>query len=120
MAGIFLNGTEFFPSDAPKETTKVGKALIMDNGDRHWVQRVDGSSNPIHKRKWELNWQDVGNSVRAAVEAIALLATTFTYTDQHGTSYTVQCEEGAYKDKISYIGTGNVLYYNVDLTIYQA
>ena len=120
MAGVFLNSVEFFPTDVPKETTKIGKALVMDNGDRHWVQRVDVSSNPIHKRKWDLTWQDVAEATRAAIEAVALLATTFTYVDQHGTSYTVQCEETAYKDKVSYISPGNVLYYNVDLTIYQA
>lgn len=119
MAGIFLNGTEFFPSDAPKEVTKIGALQVAANGARTWVQRVDGANNPILKRSWRLTWKMVGESTRAAVEAVALLATTFAYVDQHGTSYTVQCEEQPYRDGVVDIGPDGTLYYDVDLEIWQ-
>lgn len=120
MAGIFLNGIEFFPSDAPKALIKVGAVQVAANGARTWIQRLDGSNNPIHKRTWSLAWKGVGSSVRTAVEGIALLGTTFPYIDQHGASYTVQCEDAAYSDSVSDIGPDGTLYYDLTLEIKQA
>lgn len=120
MAGIFLNGVEFFPSDAQKTTEKIGAVHIAANGNRTWIQRVDAGSNPIHKRQWTIPWKDVPEAVRAAVEAIFLLATTFPYVDQHGTSYTVQCEADGYNESVTTIAPDGTLYYDVELTVYQA
>lgn len=120
MAGIFLNSTEFFPSDAPKTTEKIGVLLQGANGKRTWVQRVTSGGAAIHKRQWQISWNDVDATVRAAVEAIFLLATTFPYVDQHGTTYTVQCEADGYSDAVTTIAPDGTLYYDVELTIYEA
>jgi hypothetical protein len=118
MAGIFLNGTEYFPSDAPKELSKIGTTLVMASGKRRFVQRLSGAT-PIFKSSWEIPWNDVDETTRAAIEAVSRLTTTFVYVDQHGTSYTVQCEDGAYSDSVSTIAPG-ALYYTVKLKIYEA
>ena len=119
MAGIFLNGTEFFPSDVPKELSKIGKTLIAASGKRRFVHRQSGAT-PIFKNSWEIPWNDVPEATRAAIEAVSRLTTTFTFVDQHGTSYTVQCEDAAYSDSVTTISPGNVLYYTVKLKIYEA
>lgn len=117
MAGISLNGTTFYPSDIQQQIYRIGVLLESANGDRTWVQRLDGSSNPIRKREWAISWDDVGETVRAAVETIVLLGTTFAFVDVHSVSRTVQCEADDYKESVSYIdGTGAPLY-TVNLTI---
>lgn len=113
MSGIFLNSTEFFPSDAPVTLTKVGAALVSANGTRRWVQRA-------HKRAWDLSWEGVSNATRAAVQTIALLTTTFTYVDQLGVSYTVQCEEDCFTASVSAIEPSGTIRYDVALKVVEA
>lgn len=113
MSVIALNGTSFYPTDAPKELTKVGTSLVMANGTRRFVYRA-------HKRSWELSWSSVPNATRAAIETIALLVSTFIYDDQHGSSWTVQCEDGCYSDSVAIIAGDGTLYYDVKLVIHEA
>lgn len=119
MAGISMNATAFYPSDIKETVTKIGKSLPAASGKRRWAQRVDSGGTPIHKRTWDISWEMVGETVRAQVETIALLATTFAFVDQHSVSYTVQCEDDPYQANVSDIGGDGTLYYSVSLKIYQ-
>lgn len=114
---ISLGGVTIYPSDAPKKKSKIGKVQVNANGGRTFIQRVTALGAAIFKSQWELEWNDVGETVRAQVETLANVTTSMTYVDQHGTSYTVQTEEEAYEDRVSYISGDGTLYYNVSLTI---
>lgn len=119
MSGsITLNGTTFHPSDIGKETSKIGVSLVMASGTRRFVHRTV-SGTPQYKRTWTIPWNNVSETVRAAVAAIEALTTTFTYVDEHGTSYTVQCEGDSYTEKINTIVSDTELTYDVQLKIYQ-
>jgi hypothetical protein len=120
MAGISLNGVTFYPSDVPEELELIGESIVSDNGTRRWIQIVDGSSNPIRKRSWTIPWNDVPAATRAAIKAIALLGTTFTFVNELGESYTVQCEEKCFSSNVSTISGDNLNYYTVSLTIFEA
>lgn len=119
MAGIMLNGTTFYPSDVPKELSKIGVSLPMASGTRRFVQRTV-SGTPVFKRTWALPWLIVPEATRAAVQTIALLTTTFTFVDHLGVSYTVQTEEDSYTEKVSVIVSNTVFYYDLTLKLYQA
>ena len=119
MATISLNGTTFGPSTIAVEIEKIGTEQVGADGTRNWMQRLDGSSQPIHKRTWTLTWEKVLAALRTSIRSVFLLATTFTYIDEDGTSYTVQCEKQDYKDTIAFISASGTLYYNVTLTIRQ-
>jgi hypothetical protein len=121
MASITLSGTTFYPSDIAVETEKQGVSLVAASGSRRWAQRVTGGGTSILKSKWVLTWEKATGAVRTAVAAVYVLNSTFTFTDEHGLSYTVQCEGGGdgFKTNISLISSGLVLYYDVELSIYQ-
>lgn len=119
MATISLNGTTFGPSKIAVEIEKIGAEQIGADGHRNWMQRLDGSNQPIHKRTWTLTWEKVLAALRTSIRNVFLLGTSFTYVDEDGTSYTVQCEKQDYKDDIAFVGAGPTLYYNVTLTIRQ-
>jgi hypothetical protein len=118
MAVVTLNGTSFYPSDIQVEFTKVGVSLVADNGSRRFVHRLSGAT-PINKLNWVLSWERVTETVRGQIGVIANLSTTFTYVDQHAVSYTVQTEESAFTSSIAFVAAGAVLYYNVELRIWQ-
>jgi hypothetical protein len=111
--GIFMDGDEFFPSDVQKTITKIGVSLAMADGSRRWVQRAN-------KHTWAISWERVNVFVRGAVEAVALLGTTFAFVDQDGFSHTVQCEADAYSDSVAAISPDNTLYYDISLTVLEA
>jgi hypothetical protein len=116
-----LNGVTIHPSDAPKKKSKVGKLQTTANGGRTFIQRTTALGAAIHKSEWALTWQNVTETIRAQIEAIYTVAATMTYVDQHGTSYTVICEENGYNDSVAIIAPDNVtLYYNVSLAIVEA
>jgi hypothetical protein len=119
MSGnITLNGTTFHPSDIAKETSKIGVALVAASGRRRFVHRTS-SGTPIYKRTWTLPFDNVSETVRLAVAAIYALTTTFTFVDEHGTSYTVQCEDGGYSEKINTIVSNTELTYDLTLKVLQ-
>jgi hypothetical protein len=124
MANIILNGTTYSGTPASpgtpwkissiQETTrKIGTVNVAADGTRTFVQRGT-------KREWALRWDKVPENTRAAVAALAVLASTFTFTDEHGTSYTVQTEEDSYNSATAFTSGANVEYYNLDLTLRQA
>ena len=117
-----LNGVAIFPSDASKKKSKVGKSQVTANGGRTFIHRVNVSAVPIYKSAWDLQWDGVTETIRAQIEALANVATTMAYVDQHGTTYTVQTEEDAYSDSVTTISgaTGLALYYRVSLAIVEA
>jgi hypothetical protein len=116
-----LNGVLIYPSDAPKKKSKIGKLQTTANGGRTFIQRTTALGAPIHKSEWPLTWNDVPEATRAAIEALYNVTGNMTYVDQHGTNYTVICEENGYEDSVSTIAPDNVtLYYNVSLTILEA
>lgn len=119
MSGsITLNGVTFHPSDIGKETIKIGTTLVAASGRRRFVHRTV-SGSPQYKHTWTLPFNNVSETVRAAVAAIEALTTTFPYVDEHGTSYTVQCEGDSYTEKINTIVSNTELTYDVQLKIYQ-
>jgi len=116
-----LNGTLIYPSDAPKKKNKIGKLQTSANGGRTFLQRTTALGVAIHKSEWTLKWDDADETTRAQIEGFYNVAANMTYVDQHGTSYTVICEENGYDDSVSTIAPDNVtLYYNVSLTILEA
>lgn len=120
MSGsITLNGTTFHPSPFSTDVTKIGVTLVAASGKRRFVQRLSGAT-PIVKRSWSFPFDNVSESVRAAVAGIYALTTTFTLVDEHGTSYTVQCEEGGYSEQINTIVSNTELTYNLTLKVVQA
>lgn len=120
MSTITLNGTNLFPTDAPKKKSKVGKTQVNANGGRVFLHRTTTGGTPIFKSQWELTWADATEAQRTAIEAFAHVVTTMVFVDQHGTSYTVQTEEDAYDDSVSIIAGDGSLYYRVTLTLKEA
>lgn len=117
---ITLNGTTIYPSDAPKKKSKIGKTQVSANGGRTLIHRTTSGGVPIFKSSWDLSFQMITEARRAVIEGLANVTTTMAYVDQHGTSYTVQTEEGAYSDSIALIALDGSLYYNVSLTLMEA
>jgi len=120
MASISLHGGSFTPNDVQQTTAKIGKSLVYDNGGRDWMQRVDGLGQPIVKSQWEISWKLVDSTLRSAILAVFLLDTSFTFIDEHGDSYTVQCEDAGFKSQIGAVLMGAILLYDITLTIYEA
>lgn len=119
MSGsISLNGTTFYVSDINKDTSKIGVTLVAASGRRRFAHRTV-SGTPVYKREWSIPWNNVSETVRAAVAAIYALTTTFTFVDEHGTSYTVQCEDGGHSEKINTIVSNTELTYDLTLKIYE-
>lgn len=120
---ISLNGTVFSgnpnnaapwrPSAIEEVIDKAGVVIVAENGNRTLVQRAI-------KRGWSIHWKATNETTRAALAALAVLATAFTYSDEHGTSYTVQIEPGDHQCATAYSNTANAFFYNIDLTIHEA
>jgi hypothetical protein len=116
MASVTLNGGTFCPSDIRKTKRKAGAELPAADGTLNIMLRG------APKHDWELIWDDITTATRASVEAIADLATSFTFVDQHGVSRTVACPiDQPYDDGIGIIAAGSptTLYYNVTLRLKQ-
>jgi hypothetical protein len=92
---------------------KIGTLVKGKDGTRNWMHRA-------HERGWNIHWEDAPDATRAALETIYQLTTTFTYRDEHGTSYTVQCEEGGWQCSTGTIGGDGEVYYSITLTIWKA
>lgn len=116
---VSLGGVLLTPSKKDKKIAKIGKLQAAANGGRTWVQRVDGASQPIVKREWNLSFERVPNSVRAQVEALFLVNATATFRDENGESFTVQCEADEYKDSFDFRDQNGNLYYSIDITLHQ-
>lgn len=124
MANISLNGvvfsgtpaapaTPFKPTKIDGGPRKIGREIEAADGTPYWMQRAQ-------KRRWTISWAMAHEATRAALEAIFLLATTFPYVDQRGTSYTVQCHAEDYTETTAFTDAANTIYYQIDLTLRQA
>ena len=51
---------------------------------------------------------------------LAVLGTTFAYVDEHGASYTVQCEEQDARSATAFTRADGTIYYDVELTLHEA
>ena len=127
MNGVTYNGTPIAnlanprkPTGLTRKETKIGAALVAASGKRTWVQRVDGASAPIRKREWEVTWDKGNLTTRNALRTLHALATTWTFVDQDGSSYTVQTEEGDYQEDYVTTDKAGNLYYSLKLTVREA
>lgn len=116
---VSLGGVTLTPSKKVKKIAKVGALQEDANGGREWIQRVDGGSNPIVKRTWELTFDLVINAMRAQLEALFLANATATFRDENGESFTVQCEADEYSESFEKRSAAGDLYYTVQITIHQ-
>lgn len=105
------------PSGLTYREDKIGEVQIAASGKRTWVQRLDGSSNPIIKHTWEVSWELANEVTRSAVRALDSLTTTWAFVDQLGTSRTVQTEPGDYEEDYALTDVSGNLRYNLKLTI---
>lgn len=113
MPSIALNGTTFYPSNINESYTKAGRELAAADGTLNLVLRGAKSS-------WDLTWERATAATRTSVKAIAQLTSTFTFTDEFGTSYTVAVPLEGFSSSISLIaGSGPDLYYDVTLKLRQ-
>lgn len=124
MNGVTFNGTPIVNPSNPRKPTglnlkteKIGSVQVRDNGTRVWVQRLDGSSNPIVKLTWEVSWEKANEITRAALRTIDLLTTTWVFVDQLGVSHTVQTEPGDYEEEYAKTDLASNIYYSIKLTI---
>lgn len=104
------------PSTIERKDSKIGKTLIAASGKRNFVSRS------AFKPLWTLRWDEVNLSTRNAVKAIHALNSTFTFVDEQGSNWTVQCEEDdAYSESTSFTDNdGNIYYTSVTLIIHIA
>jgi hypothetical protein len=122
MSALVINGVTYNgaggnphpPSKAPFTLKRIGRTLVAANGARTFVDRG------TDKRVWVLSWENADPADRTAVRALALLSTTFTFTDEEGVSYTVQVEEDdAYTHEPSFTKSDNGLLYDLSITLRQ-
>lgn len=92
---------------------KIGKVIVAANGNRTWVHQSI-------KRTWTISWEKASETTRAALRALHLLTTTFTFTDQFGTSYTVQTEADDLKENTAHSDRANAYFYDLTLIVRQA
>jgi hypothetical protein len=118
-AYVSLNSIHLTPSAKDKTGTKIGRSVVNANGGRTWVQRLDSGSVAIHKRSWDLKFENVIEANRTAVENLFLLAATVPFVDENGNSYTVQCEADGYNDSFSFRSAAGDLYYTVSIKVFQ-
>lgn len=125
MAAIVINGVTYDgaggnphpPSKIDLTIQKIGKTMVSANGGRTFVARTSGGV-PIRKRTWTLSWEHGSTVDRNAVRALLAVATTFTYADEEGTSYTVHVEEDdAYTHAPSFTKADNSLLYDLSITL---
>ncbi len=112
---IVLNGTNFYPTNVATGVEKKGEVKEMVDGSTRFFHKA-------HKRTWDLSWNKVDSSWVSTIRTIYLLTTSFTLTDEFGTSYTVLCLPGGFKHTLDAgsIGLNGNEYYDVNLTLQEA
>jgi hypothetical protein len=118
LNGVIFSGspsntaTPCAPIGIQEAIKKIGTLIIGRDGTRNWMHRSV-------KTGWAIRWEDAPEATKAAIKTIFLLSTTFTYRDETGTAYTVQCDEDDLTSDVSTIGE-NETYYSITLQIWQA
>lgn len=120
MPILSLNGTNIYPSDVSRTSSKIGVTSVTANGGRTFIHRTTIVGVPIFKDEIDLTFNGVTAAIRAQLEALANVATTMTFVDDTGASYTVQCEDGAYQQNISVIAIDGTLRYDVSLKLFES
>lgn len=115
---VTLNSLPVFPSDIQLETTKIGVSLVAANGTRRFAHRLSGAT-PIYKRTWKLLWDSASAAERTTVVAVYAYTVSFSFVDQYGGAWTVQCEDGGYSESVAFVAKGGTLYYDLGLTLLQ-
>lgn len=125
-SNIVLNGTTYSgnpltpstprkPDKISVSVNKVGVVLIAASGKRRFVLRG------TVKRTWEISWGGAREATRAALRTLHQLTTTWVFTDELGSSYTVQTEgEDDYSESYAFTDPSNNLYYDMRLTVREA
>ena len=119
MPAIILNGNTYDnttyarPISVTEKLIKVGPSIVAANGARTFVHRAT-------KREWQIEWGGVLDATRGTVASTHALSTTWTFVDEHGTSYTVQTEEGDYESTTAFADHAGTQYYDVSLTLREA
>ncbi len=124
MANISLNGTSYSGTQAASGTPfkpsriqvnphKIGTLLTAADGTPNWIYRGT-------KFEWLIEWDAVPENTRSALATLAALNTTFTYIDEHATSYTVLTTADDFTFETAYVIAGNVQYYKCGITLRQA
>lgn len=112
-SGTPNTGTLFKPMAIEEKLVKAGTVIEFEAGNRTLVQRAV-------KREWTISWEKVPETTRTALATLAALSTTFTYTDEHAVSYTVQIEPGDHQCKTAFTTPANAIYYDISLTLHEA
>lgn len=119
MASFTVNGTDIgsYTSDVAETIAEVAVVAQMANGRTRKAHRA-------MKRRWDITCNRITGTQRAAVQAIAVVTTTFTVIDQHGVSRTAMVEPGSYKTAVTIISPTSdpvnpTLYYDVQIALVE-
>jgi hypothetical protein len=101
------------PTNIDVDAKKIGVLVEEYDGTRNWMNR--GAA----KRIWSIHFE-CDDITRAAVEALPAVGATFSYVDEHGVSYTVQCEADSYSSHTDTVSSDGSIYYTIDLKLFEA
>lgn len=111
---IVLNSTNFYPTAITSSLDKIGDLKRAANGTLYYYHRAN-------KRNWELVWTSLPETDLSGIRTIAELTSSFTFTDENNTNYTVLVPSGGFEvtlaaDKMRKDG---FFYYDVTLRLDQ-
>lgn len=118
MADIVINGTTYDGSpDRPvkvgTQVRRIGRALQGKDGTETWMHRGI-------KLNFAIDWEKATEATRAALRAVRSLTTSFSFTNQHGTAYTVLCSgDDEYTEETAFTDAAGNIYYNITLILRQ-
>ena len=123
MPAVTLNGVSF--AGLVTDLESVVRAPAKATHVRHKIEVVKVAASGTRtamvfgsKTDYQLEWPQVPEATRAAVQAIFDLTTTFSATVL-GTTLTVQCEDGDYTEEQVLDLPGPLYYFTVKLTLRQ-
>lgn len=125
MGNLTLNGTAYSgvptspatprkPDRISVAVSKIGVTLVAASGVRRFVSRG------TVKRTWTVEWKGAREATRAALRTLHQLTTTWSFTDELGSSYTVQTEQDDLEEAYAFTDPANNYYYDLTLTIREA
>lgn len=125
MADVIINGTTY--SGSPNTPGTPARPLSIERVYRkigRLVEAADGSTSWVHRGlKWTftITWGPRASvATKTAVRAIRALTTTFSYTDEEGTVFTVlNVGDDEYKELVK-TNSANVYQYELALILRQA
>lgn len=116
--GLTYNGTPaaptnpFRPSGVDADVLKIGRSLEGKDGTANEMVRT-------HKLLWKITWEKTNEATRVALRA-AWAAGTFSFTDEHGATYTVVCRTAdTFTEAFAFTDAANANYYNITLVLRQ-